>query len=98
MGMKLLHNKNNEPLVRSAEGGASGASAVAAEGSTALANTSTRTLLLGIDKAGRIRQHDRGAGDVLSTQPGALIGTEPSSLLASPDRTAAATLPRLNDA
>src|SRR5258708_24051839 len=97
MGMKLLHNKNNEPLVRSAEGGASVASAVAAEVSTALANTSTRTLLLGIDKAGRIRQHDRGAGDVLSTEPGALIGTELASLLAAPDGPAAATLHGLVD-
>ena len=74
--MKLIHNKNNKPWVRSAEGSASVASAVAAEVSAVLANTSTRTLLLGIDKAGRIRQHDRGAGDVLSTEPGALIGTE----------------------
>ena len=58
------------------------ASAVAAEVSAVLANTSTRTLLLGIDKTGRIRQHDRGAGDVLSGEPGALIGTELGTLLA----------------
>jgi serine phosphatase RsbU (regulator of sigma subunit)/anti-sigma regulatory factor (Ser/Thr protein kinase) len=68
------------------------AAAVAAEvsASAVLANTSTRTLILGIDKAGRIRQHDRGAGDVLAGgvlagEPSALIGTELSALLADPD-------------
>ena len=74
------------------------ASAVAAEVSAVLANTSTRTLLLGIDKTGRIRQHDRGAGDVLSGEPGALIGTELGTLLALPDGPAAATLQGLIDA
>jgi serine phosphatase RsbU (regulator of sigma subunit)/anti-sigma regulatory factor (Ser/Thr protein kinase) len=73
------------------------ASAVAAEVSAVLANTSTRTLLLGIDKTGRIRQHDRAAGDVLSGEPGALIGTELATLLASPDGPAAAHLQALID-
>jgi len=73
------------------------ASAVAAEVSAVLANTSTRTLILGIDKAGRVRQHDRGAGDALSAEPGPLIGTELSSLLAAPDGPAAATLQSLID-
>jgi serine phosphatase RsbU (regulator of sigma subunit)/anti-sigma regulatory factor (Ser/Thr protein kinase) len=73
------------------------ASAVAAEVSAVLANTSTRTLMLGIDKTGRIRQHDRGAGDVLSGEPGALIGTELGTLLAVPDGPAAATLQGLID-
>ncbi len=73
------------------------ASAAAAEVSAVLANTSTRTLMLGIDKAGRIRQHDRGAGDVLSAEPGALIGTELGTLLALPDGPAAATLQALID-
>ena len=73
------------------------ASAVAAEVSAVLANTSTRTLILGIDKAGRVRQHDRGAGDALSSEPGPLIGTELSSLLAAPDGPAAATLQSLID-
>jgi serine phosphatase RsbU (regulator of sigma subunit)/anti-sigma regulatory factor (Ser/Thr protein kinase) len=70
---------------------------VAAEVSAVLANTSTRTLILGIDKTGRIRQHDRGAGDVLSGEPGALIGTELGTLLAVPDGPAAATLQSLID-
>ena len=74
------------------------ASAVAAEVSAVLANTSTRTLMLGIDKTGRIRQHDRAAGDVLSGEPGALIGTELGTLLAVPDGPAAATLQGLIDA
>jgi hypothetical protein len=73
------------------------ASAVAAEVSAVLANTSTRTLMLGIDKTGRIRQHDRGAGDVLSGEPGALIGTELGTLLAVPDGPAAAILQGLID-
>jgi serine phosphatase RsbU (regulator of sigma subunit)/anti-sigma regulatory factor (Ser/Thr protein kinase) len=73
------------------------ASAVAADVSAVLANTSTRTLILGIDKTGRIRQHDRGAGDVLSGEPGALIGTELGSLLAAPDGPAALTLQSLID-
>jgi serine phosphatase RsbU (regulator of sigma subunit)/anti-sigma regulatory factor (Ser/Thr protein kinase) len=70
---------------------------VAAEVSAVLANTSTRTLMLGIDKTGRIRQHDRGAGDVLSGEPGALIGTELGTLLSVPDGPAAATLQGLID-
>ena len=73
------------------------ASAVAAEVSAVLANTSTRTLILGIDKTGRIRQHDRGAGDVLSGEPGALIGTELGSLLAAPEGPIALTLQSLID-
>jgi serine phosphatase RsbU (regulator of sigma subunit)/anti-sigma regulatory factor (Ser/Thr protein kinase) len=81
----------------SAEGSASVASAAAAEVSAVLANTSTRTLILGIDKTGRIRQHDRGAGDVLCGEPGALIGTELGSLLAMPDGPAATSLQVLID-
>jgi serine phosphatase RsbU (regulator of sigma subunit)/anti-sigma regulatory factor (Ser/Thr protein kinase) len=73
------------------------ASAVAADVSAVLANTSTRTLILGIDKTGRIRQHDRAAGDVLSGEPGALIGTELGSLLAAPEGPNALTLHSLID-
>jgi serine phosphatase RsbU (regulator of sigma subunit)/anti-sigma regulatory factor (Ser/Thr protein kinase) len=71
------------------------ASAVAAEVSALLANTSARTLILGVDKSGRVRQHDRGAGDVLADPPGTLIGTELSSLLVDPD--SAVTLQGLID-
>jgi serine phosphatase RsbU (regulator of sigma subunit)/anti-sigma regulatory factor (Ser/Thr protein kinase) len=81
------------------------ASAVAAEvsASAVLANTSTRTLILGIDKTGRIRQHDRGAGDVLAGgmlagEPSALIGTELSALLAVPDGAPADVLQSMIDA
>ncbi len=73
------------------------ASAVAAEVSAVLANTSTRTLILGIDKTGQIRQHDRGAGDVLAVEPGALIGTDLGSLLAVPDGPSAKVLQSLID-
>ncbi len=73
------------------------ASAVAAEVSAVLANTSTRTLILGIDKAGQIRQHDRGAGDVLAAEPGELIGTDLATLLAAPDGPSAKVLQALID-
>ncbi|HEY7325522.1 MAG TPA: SpoIIE family protein phosphatase [Streptosporangiaceae bacterium] len=80
------------------------ASAVAAEvsASVVLANTSTRTLILGIDKAGRIRQHDRGTGDVLAGgvlagEPSPLIGVELASLLAAPDGPAATMLHSMID-
>jgi serine phosphatase RsbU (regulator of sigma subunit)/anti-sigma regulatory factor (Ser/Thr protein kinase) len=73
------------------------ASAVAAEVSAVLSSTSARTLILGIDKAGRVRQHDRVAGDILTDLPGTLIGTELGSLLAAPDGAAAATLQGLID-
>ncbi len=73
------------------------ASAVAAEVSAVLSSTSARTLILGIDKAGGVRQHDRVAGDVLTDLPGTLIGTELASLLAAPDGPAAATLQGMID-
>ena len=66
------------------------APAATAEISALLANTSARTLMLGIDKAGRIRQHDRAAADVLSDVPSALLGTDFSTLLAGPEAHAAA--------
>ena len=62
-----------------------------------LSSTSARTLILGIDKAGRVRQHDRVAGDILTDLPGTLIGTELGSLLAAPDGPATATLQGLID-
>ena len=79
-------------MVALPERAASVASAVAAEVSAVLANTSTRTLILGIDKAGRIRQHDRGAAMCWPLSPRALIGTDLGSLLATPEGPAAATL------
>lgn len=65
-------------------------SAATAEISALLANTSARTLMLGIDKTGTIRQHDRAAADVLSDEPSALLGTELGSLLAGSEANAAA--------
>jgi serine phosphatase RsbU (regulator of sigma subunit)/anti-sigma regulatory factor (Ser/Thr protein kinase) len=77
------------------------ATAVAAEASsiesTLLANTSTRTMLLGIDKAGRIRHHDRAAADMLAVDRQGLIGTELAKLLSETDGQAAATLQNLID-
>jgi serine phosphatase RsbU (regulator of sigma subunit)/anti-sigma regulatory factor (Ser/Thr protein kinase) len=65
--------------------------------SALLSSPSGRTLILGIDKGGRIRQHDRAAGDVLADPPAALMGTELASLLARPDSGAVATLQGLID-
>ena len=55
-----------------------------------VSNTSARTLILGIDKAGRILQHDRNAADVLGA-PGALLGVELGSLLITPAHVVALT-------
>lgn len=77
------------------------ATAVAAEASSIasneLANASTRTLMLGIDKTGRIRHHDRAAADVLVGEPNSLIGTKLGKLLSAPDGQARATLQNLID-
>jgi serine phosphatase RsbU (regulator of sigma subunit)/anti-sigma regulatory factor (Ser/Thr protein kinase) len=77
-------------MIRTGEGSARLAPAATAEISALLANTSARTLMLGIDKTGRIRQHDRAAADVLSDVPSALLGTDFSTLLAGPEAHAAA--------
>jgi len=76
-------------MIRTGEGSARLAPAATAEISALLANTSARTLMLGIDKTGRIRQHDRAAADVLSDVPSALLGTDLGSLLAGPEAHAA---------
>jgi anti-sigma regulatory factor (Ser/Thr protein kinase) len=60
-------------------------SAATAEISALLANTSARTLMLGVDKTGTIRQHDRTAADVLCDEPAALLGTDLSGLLVGPE-------------
>ena len=77
-------------MIRTGEGSARLAPAATAEISALLANTSARTLMLGIDKTGRIRQHDRAAADVLSDVPSALLGTDLASLLAGPEAHATA--------
>src|SRR5580692_10996349 len=77
-------------MIRTGEGSARLAPAATAEISALLANTSARTLMLGIDKTGRIRQHDRAAADVLSDVPSALLGTDFGTLLAGPEAHATA--------
>jgi len=52
--------------------------------SALLSNASARTLTLGIDKAGRVLQHDRNSAEMLAYPGDALLGTELSSLLAGP--------------
>ena len=56
-------------------------SGMAADIAALLSSTSARTLTVGIDKSGRILQHDRAAGDVLSEAHGSLLGTELGSLV-----------------
>ena len=52
--------------------------------SALLSNATARTLTLGIDKTGRVLQHDRNSADMLAYPGDALLGTELSSLLAGP--------------
>jgi serine phosphatase RsbU (regulator of sigma subunit) len=52
--------------------------------SALLSSASARTLTLGIDKTGRVLQHDRNSADMLAYPGDALLGTELSSLLAGP--------------
>jgi serine phosphatase RsbU (regulator of sigma subunit)/anti-sigma regulatory factor (Ser/Thr protein kinase) len=57
---------------------------MAAEMSAVLSSTSAQTLTLAIDRKGRIRQHDRGAGDILADKPGSLLDTDLGELIAGP--------------
>ncbi len=61
------------------------ASATAAEISALMANASARTLILGLDKAGRVLQHDRGASDLLTGEPDALLGSDLGALIDGAD-------------
>jgi serine phosphatase RsbU (regulator of sigma subunit) len=56
--------------------------------------SSTWTLILGIDKVGRILQHDRFAGDILAEAPGGLLGVELGTLIRDSEN----SLQRLIDA
>jgi serine phosphatase RsbU (regulator of sigma subunit)/anti-sigma regulatory factor (Ser/Thr protein kinase) len=60
------------------------ASAMAAEMSAVLSSASAQTLILGIDRAGRIVQHDRAAGDILAGPRGVLLGTDLGALITGP--------------
>jgi serine phosphatase RsbU (regulator of sigma subunit) len=51
-------------------------SGIAADISALLSSTSARTLIVGIDKAGRVLQHDRAAGEILADAPGSLLGAD----------------------
>jgi serine phosphatase RsbU (regulator of sigma subunit)/anti-sigma regulatory factor (Ser/Thr protein kinase) len=57
------------------------ASGIAADITALLSSTSARTLIVGIDKAGRILQHDRAAGEILAEAPGSLLGAELSTIV-----------------
>jgi serine phosphatase RsbU (regulator of sigma subunit)/anti-sigma regulatory factor (Ser/Thr protein kinase) len=65
------------------------ASAMTTEVSAVLASASARTLTLGIDRSGLIRQHDRGAGDILARPSGSLLGTDLCTLITGPGEPAA---------
>src|SRR5215831_17938409 len=60
------------------------ASAMTAEMSAVQSSTSVQTLTLGIDGAGKILQHDRGAGELLANRPGSLLGSDLRSLIVGP--------------
>jgi len=57
------------------------ASGMAADIAALLSSTSARTLTVGVDKTGRILQHDRAAGDVLSEARAPLLGVELGSIV-----------------
>ncbi len=59
-------------------------SAMATEVSTVIAGGSAQTLTLGIDESGLIRQHDRGAGDILAEPSGSLLGTDLCTFITGP--------------
>jgi serine phosphatase RsbU (regulator of sigma subunit)/anti-sigma regulatory factor (Ser/Thr protein kinase) len=65
-------------------------SGITTEISALLSHTSAPTLLLGIDKTGRIIQHDRNAADILAYPRDALLGVELSSLITDSSASAAA--------
>ena len=56
-------------------------SGIAADINALLSSTSARTLIVGIDKAGRILQYDRAAGEILAEAPGSLLGAELSTIV-----------------
>src|SRR5260370_19535123 len=57
---------------------------MATEVSAVLASASTQTLTLGIDQHGQIRQHDRGAGDILAESADSLLGTNLCTFITGP--------------
>ena len=57
------------------------ASGMAADIAALLSSTSARTLTVGLDKSGRVLQHDRAAGEVLAEVPGSLLGHEFGTLV-----------------
>jgi len=59
------------------------ASGMAADIAALLTSTSARTLTVGLDKSGRVLQHDRAAGEVLAEVPGSLLGVEFGTLVTS---------------
>jgi anti-sigma regulatory factor (Ser/Thr protein kinase) len=63
---------------------------MAAEMSAVLSSTSAQTLTLGIDRKGRIRQHDRAAGDLLADKSGTLLDADLGEFIAGPGDPAAA--------
>jgi len=57
---------------------------MAAEMSAVFSSTSAQTLTLGIDRDGRILQHDRGAADILLDARDGLLGTDLAGLITGP--------------
>src|SRR5450432_3782481 len=85
----LFHNWANNPR-ETPKGVLPVTAGITTEISALLSNTSARTLLLGIDKTGRIIQHDRNAADILAYPRDALLGVELSSLITDSSASAVA--------
>src|SRR5450432_4501445 len=85
----LFHNWANNPR-ETPKGVLPVTAGITTEISALLSNASARTLTLGIDKTGRILQHDRNSSDILAYPDNTLLGLELASLLAGPSSHAVA--------
>src|SRR5215467_4930957 len=77
----IIHDEAMEPRPVSKGARRMVTSGIAADITALLSSTSARTLIVGIDKTGRILQHDRAAGEILAEAPGSLLGAELSTIV-----------------
>src|SRR5215467_10451925 len=77
----IIHDEAMEPRPVSKGARRMVTSGIAADITALLSSTSARTLIVGIDKTGRILQHDRAAGEILAEAPGSLLGAELSTVV-----------------
>src|SRR5215472_11945208 len=77
----IIHDEAMEPRPVSKGARRMVTSGIAADITALLSSTSARTLIVGIDKTGRILQYDRAAGEILAEAPGSLLGAELSTIV-----------------